>query len=81
MRWGGGDVWQGRPSVLAAAARSAGNRRRLTSPHLSATLHPSCRMPDDVVFVKEIPHTATGKISKLTLRQQFAGHRLRRARL
>lgn len=38
-------------------------------------------MPDDVVFVKEIPHTATGKISKLTLRQQFAGHRLRRARL
>jgi fatty-acyl-CoA synthase len=28
-------------------------------------------MPDDVVFVKEIPHTATGKISKLTLRKQF----------
>lgn len=32
-------------------------------------------MPDDVVFVKEIPHTATGKISKLTLRKQFEGHR------
>jgi fatty-acyl-CoA synthase len=28
-------------------------------------------MPDDVVFVEEIPHTATGKIQKLTLRQQF----------
>ena len=28
-------------------------------------------MPDDVVFVDEIPHTATGKISKLTLRQQL----------
>jgi fatty-acyl-CoA synthase len=28
-------------------------------------------MPDDVVFVKEIPHTATGKIQKLTLREQF----------
>ena len=28
-------------------------------------------LPDDVVFVDEIPHTATGKISKLTLRQQF----------
>jgi fatty-acyl-CoA synthase len=28
-------------------------------------------MPDDVVFVDEIPHTATGKIQKLTLRQQF----------
>ncbi len=28
-------------------------------------------MPDDVVFVKEIPHTATGKIQKTTLRDQF----------
>ena len=28
-------------------------------------------LPDDVVFVDEIPHTATGKIQKLTLRQQF----------
>lgn len=31
-------------------------------------------VPDDVVFVDEIPHTATGKISKLTLRQALAGH-------
>ncbi len=28
-------------------------------------------MPDDVVFVDEIPHTATGKIQKTTLRDQF----------
>ena len=28
-------------------------------------------MPDDVAFVDEIPHTATGKIQKLTLRKQF----------
>lgn len=28
-------------------------------------------MPDDVVFVDEIPHTATGKIQKLALREQF----------
>jgi len=33
-------------------------------------------MPDDVVFVDEIPHTATGKIQKLTLRQQFADYKL-----
>ena len=33
-------------------------------------------MPDDVVFVDEIPHTATGKIQKLTLRQQFADYTL-----
>lgn len=29
-------------------------------------------LPDAVHFVSEIPHTATGKISKLTLRQMFA---------
>jgi fatty-acyl-CoA synthase len=33
-------------------------------------------MPDDVVFVDEIPHTATGKIQKITLRQQFKNYRL-----
>jgi fatty-acyl-CoA synthase len=33
-------------------------------------------MPDDVVFVGELPHTATGKLSKLTLRQQFRDFRL-----
>jgi fatty-acyl-CoA synthase len=29
-------------------------------------------MPDDVVFVEEIPHTATGKIQKLALRDRFS---------
>ncbi|MCC0026258.1 MAG: long-chain-fatty-acid--CoA ligase [Zhengella sp.] len=33
-------------------------------------------MPDDVAFVEEIPHTATGKIQKTTLRDQFAGYKL-----
>ena len=28
--------------------------------------------PDDVIFVEEIPHTATGKISKLELRKLVA---------
>ncbi len=28
-------------------------------------------MPDDVAFVEEIPHTATGKIQKTALREQF----------
>ena len=33
-------------------------------------------MPDDVVFVDEIPHTATGKIQKIILRNQFRDYRL-----
>jgi fatty-acyl-CoA synthase len=28
-------------------------------------------LPDDVAFVAEIPHTATGKIQKTALRAQF----------
>ena len=32
-------------------------------------------MPDDVAFVDEIPHTATGKIKKTALREQFAHYR------
>ncbi|HEX7775363.1 MAG TPA: 3-(methylthio)propionyl-CoA ligase [Parvibaculum sp.] len=33
-------------------------------------------MPDDVVFIDEIPHTATGKIQKLVLREKFKGYKL-----
>jgi len=32
-------------------------------------------IPDDVVFVDELPHTATGKIKKIELRKQFAEYR------
>ena len=41
-------------------------------------------LPDDVVFVDEIPHTATGKIQKTELREHFRDYVLptaaRRAR-
>lgn len=33
-------------------------------------------IPDDVAFVDEIPHTATGKIKKIELRKQFADYQL-----
>jgi 3-(methylthio)propionyl---CoA ligase len=33
-------------------------------------------MPEDVVFVNELPHTATGKLSKLTLRQRMKDYKL-----
>jgi fatty-acyl-CoA synthase len=32
--------------------------------------------PDDVVFVDELPHTATGKLSKKELRETYKAHRL-----
>ena len=33
-------------------------------------------MPDDVVFVDELPHTATGKLQKLALRERFRDYAL-----
>ncbi len=33
-------------------------------------------LPDEVVVVSEMPHTATGKVLKTALREQFADHRL-----
>ncbi|APX90775.1 long-chain fatty acid--CoA ligase [Brevirhabdus pacifica] len=36
----------------------------------------SWQLPDDVVFVEELPLTATGKVSKLHLRRRFADYEL-----
>jgi fatty-acyl-CoA synthase len=33
-------------------------------------------LPDDVLFVDDLPHTATGKLSKIELRKRLEGYRL-----
>ena len=33
-------------------------------------------VPDDVAFVDELPHTATGKLQKMKLREMFRDYRL-----
>jgi acyl-CoA synthetase (AMP-forming)/AMP-acid ligase II len=33
-------------------------------------------MPDDVVFVDQLPHTATGKLLKTKLREEFKSYKL-----
>jgi fatty-acyl-CoA synthase len=33
-------------------------------------------MPDDVAFVDQLPHTATGKLLKTKLRQDFKDYKL-----
>jgi fatty-acyl-CoA synthase len=34
------------------------------------------QLPDDVVFVDELPHTATGKILKIKLRGEYKDYKL-----
>jgi 3-(methylthio)propionyl---CoA ligase len=38
---------------------------------------PAWQVPDDVIFLPELPQTATGKIQKLRLREAFKDHRWR----
>lgn len=62
----------------AASARGAqGSRRRAAPPPCRPALPAPTRRRHRcaALLLQEIPHTATGKISKLTLRQQFGGHR------
>jgi fatty-acyl-CoA synthase len=39
------------------------------------------QVPDDIVFLEEIPHNATGKVSKLTLRQMFKDYKPAQSKL
>jgi fatty-acyl-CoA synthase len=40
---------------------------------------PKWWLPDAVLVVDQLPHTATGKLSKLTLRQHYRDYLLGRA--
>jgi fatty-acyl-CoA synthase len=66
--------WGERPLLIAVKKPGAELGREDVLAHLKGKVA-SWWLPDDVVFVEEIPHTATGKISKLTLRQRFADYR------
>ena len=43
---------------------------------LLANRFPRWMLPDDVVIVPELPHTATGKLVKTHLREIFRNHKL-----
>ena len=43
---------------------------------LLANRFPRWMLPDDVVIVPELPHTATGKLVKTRLREIFRNHKL-----
>lgn len=68
--------WQERP-VLIAVLRKGGcsATREEVLEYLSGHVA-KWWLPDDVVFVDELPHTATGKVVKLKLREQYRDHRL-----
>ncbi|MGR3363336.1 MAG: long-chain fatty acid--CoA ligase [Maritimibacter harenae] len=66
--------WDERPVLVAVAAGetkpSLDEIRDTMAPHFA-----KWQLPDDVIWVDELPLTATGKVSKLNLRKQLEGYK------
>jgi acyl-CoA synthetase (AMP-forming)/AMP-acid ligase II len=67
--------WDERPLLLAVKETDADVTRDKVLVHLAKTLA-KWQLPDDVVFVDELPHTATGKILKTKLRSEYKDFKL-----
>ncbi|SES77314.1 fatty-acyl-CoA synthase [Marinobacter segnicrescens] len=66
-------TWQERPLLIVVAKEGA----TVTSDDLMQFLGERVAkwwLPDDIAFVDELPHTATGKLLKTKLREQFKGY-------
>jgi len=65
--------WQERPLLACVRVAGASVTAEDVLAHLAARVA-RWWLPDEVVFVDELPHTGTGKIQKTALRERFAGH-------
>jgi acyl-CoA synthetase (AMP-forming)/AMP-acid ligase II len=69
--------WQERPLLLVVAAPGA----RVSSEAVMAAVSGKLarwQLPDDVLFLEELPLTATGKIDKKLLRSRYGQHLMAR---
>jgi fatty-acyl-CoA synthase len=63
--------WSERPLLIIVREAGSGVEGETILAYLDGKIA-KWWMPDDVVFVDEIPHSATGKIQKMNLRKQFS---------
>jgi len=66
--------WGERPLLIVVPKQDPAVDKTAVLAHLEGKIA-KWWTPDDVVFVDKIPHTATGKIQKVELREQFADYR------
>ncbi len=66
--------WDERPLLIVVRKADAGLERDEMLAFFEGKIA-KWWLPDDVVFIDEIPHTATGKIQKTALRDMFADYR------
>jgi acyl-CoA synthetase (AMP-forming)/AMP-acid ligase II len=67
--------WDERPLLIVVKKQGADVTRDTVLKYLEGKIA-KWWMPDDVAFVNEIPLTATGKMQKIALREQFKGYKL-----
>ncbi len=67
--------WQERPLLVAVLRKGHNASAEDILDHLSGAVV-KWWLPDDVVLVDELPHTATGKVLKRELREKFRDHQL-----
>ncbi len=66
--------WDERPILIAVA--SGAEKPTLEDIHATMLEHfAKWQLPDDVIWVEDLPMTATGKVSKLTLRQTLGDYK------
>jgi acyl-CoA synthetase (AMP-forming)/AMP-acid ligase II len=65
--------WQERPLLIVVKKRDQDTTRDQVLQYLEGKIA-KWWMPDDVVFVDDLPHTATGKLQKMRLREQFKSY-------
>ena len=70
--------WDERPLVIAVKKAGASVTREELLKFYEGKVA-KWWMPDDVVFVEQLPHTATGKLLKTKLRQEYKDYSLRTA--
>ncbi len=66
--------WDERPLLIVVAKDKAPDKDDVL--HFLSDKVAKWWLPDDIVLVEDIPKTATGKVQKLALREQFADYRL-----
>ncbi|OUS19934.1 long-chain fatty acid--CoA ligase [Rhodobacterales bacterium 59_46_T64] len=65
--------WDERPVLVAIAAGD--DRPSIEDMHAHMSEHfAKWQLPDDIIWIEELPMTATGKVSKLNLRKQLADY-------
>ncbi len=62
--------WDERPLLIAVAQSGEAQDKEAILEHLGSRFA-KWQLPDDIIFVDELPHTATGKVSKRHLRDRY----------